>query len=201
MRRRILSLCLLLGLAAALALGAQAAREGQVLAGSLVRLHVIAASDSERDQQVKLQVRDAVLNALPELPEDCGAEGAVSVLRAALPELARAASDALEQAGEEERVTVRLCTEQYPERDYGTFALPAGEYVSLQVRIGAAAGHNWWCVVYPNLCRAASTDVFRMEAEAAGLSSGQMRLMMVDSGSVQFRFRFLELLQKLRALF
>ena len=201
MKRKILSLCLLLGLAAALVLGAQAAQDGQALTGSLVRLHVIAASDSQQDQQLKLQVRDAVLDALPELPEGCGVEMAIPALRAALPELARTASDTLKQAGAEERVTVRLCTEQYPARDYGTFALPAGEYVSLQVRIGAAEGHNWWCVVYPNLCRAASTDVFRMEAAAAGLSSGQMRLMTVDSGSVQFRFRFLELLQKLRALF
>ncbi len=197
----MLLLSVLAGLTAGLTLGAAVLAQGQSLSGSLVRLHVIAASDSQEDQQVKLQVRDAVLAALPEALPDESAEQAVEELRGALPALAQAAQTALQAAGRQEPVTVRLCAEEYPARDYGSFALPAGEYVSLQVRIGAAEGQNWWCVVYPSLCTAASSEELEAAAEAAGFSDGQLRFMTVDSKSVRFRFKLLEWFQKLHVYF
>ena len=192
--KRIIPICLAAGLAAALLFGAAAARDAQNLCAGLVRLHVIAASDSEGDQAQKLRVRDAVLAALKDFaPSD--AEDAAEQLAARLPELAEAARSALDTPA---IVTVRLCREVYPTRDYGTFALPAGEYASLQVRIGAAEGRNWWCVVYPALCRFAEGIEWLDAAETAGFSDAQLRLIRTKPDEIQYRLKLVEWLQRLR---
>ena len=194
--KRAIPICLAVGLAAALLVGAAAARDAQDISAGLVRLHVIAASDDSFDQAQKLRARDAVLKALEGFaPSD--ARAAAEQLAARLPELAEAAQSALQT---QTPVTVRLCRETYPTRDYGTFALPAGEYASLQVRIGAAEGRNWWCVVYPALCRTAEGVEWLDAAEAAGFSDGQLRLIRTKPEEIQYRLKLAELLQRLRQI-
>lgn len=178
---------------------AQLARDTQ-LNGSLVRLHVIAASDAPEDQRVKLLVRDAILEQV-EAMELQNMDQAVQTLSEAIPALAETAREVLHREGFRYAVQSTLCTEEYPRRDYGTFSLPAGEYVSLQIRLGEAEGQNWWCVVYPGLCHACDDGAFRQAAEAAGLSDGQIRLMQVDTSNVQFRFKILEWLQRIKNFF
>ena len=201
MKRKLVLLSLLLGLAASLVMGGAVLAQQEELSGELIRLHVIAASDEPEDQARKLLVRDAVLEALAQQPQAQSVDEAAEQLRAVLPELAMTASEALEAAGERESVSVRLCTESYPTRDYGTFALPAGDYASLQVVIGEGAGHNWWCVVYPSLCSAATSAQAVEAAEAAGFDNDTLQYLTVDSTSVRFRFKFLEIWQKIKNFF
>ena len=118
------------------------------LAGQLVRLHVIAASDSAADQAEKLAVRDAVLRCLtPKLRRAESAAEARQIILCAEPLIRRAAAGATKQP-----VRTDFGTEHYPTRDYGAFALPAGDYLSLRSTIGAGEGKNWWCGVFPPLC-------------------------------------------------
>lgn len=200
MKRNLLVFLLLGAVCFSLLLGsAQLSRDTQ-LNGSLVRLHVIAASNSPEDQRVKLLVRDAILQQVDAMDLQ-SMDQAVQVLGEAVPVLAETAREVLHREGFRYAVQAALCTKEYPRRDYGTFSLPAGEYVSLQIRLGEAEGQNWWCVVYPGLCHACDEGVFRQAAEAAGLSDGQIRLMQVDTSNVQFRFKILEWLQRIKNFF
>ena len=148
------------------------------LAGGLVRLHVIANSDSDADQAEKLQVRDRVLALLAPLLADCRSrDDAVNIILEHQAEL--------EAFGD-----VALGTEYYPTRDYGGFSLPAGEYVSLRIILGAGAGRNWWCVVFPPLCTEALAEP-DLDAFAA-LEPGARQLIVRGESGYAIRFRVVE---------
>ena len=167
------------------------------LPDKLLRLRVIAESDTGADQADKLLVRDAVLAALEPRIADCASlEEARAAALEALPQLAEAAGKALEEAGRPRPLTLRLGAEDCPLRAYETFTLPAGNYETLTVTLGAGEGHNWWCVVFPPLCLAAAGEGGEEDEEWSVFSPAEQRLM--TAGSVEIRFRCLELLQKLR---
>ena len=173
---RQLEIALLIGVAAALIWGAGSLGTQRELADRVVRLHVLANSDSQADQALKLTVRDRILEvAEPVLEDSSDREEARAALTAALPELEQAAEETIAAAGYDYSVTARLEETLFPTREYDGFALPAGEYLALRVVIGAGAGQNWWCVVFPPLCAAASADVPTV-AVAAGLSEDQVSL-------------------------
>lgn len=143
----------LIALCAVLLLGLWAEGRQASIAGSLVRLHVLAVSDVPEEQAVKLRVRDAVLTYLaPRLADVHDADEAGAVLASSL-DLIRTAA---ESAAGGRAVRVSLGEERYPTRDYAGFTLPAGRYRSLRVVLGEGQGHNWWCVVFPPLCLAAA---------------------------------------------
>ena len=175
---------MLLALCAALLSGLWAAGRQRRLAGALVRLHVIAASDSRADQAVKLAVRDAVLAlAAPALEGADSPEEAMAGLRALLPELAETACAV---SGQPARAG--LTEEWFPTREYTDFALPAGRYCALRITLGEGRGHNWWCVVYPPLCAGAAE-----EAVAADLiTEDDLRLITEDGEGYVLRFRVIE---------
>ena len=167
------------------------------LPDKLLRLRVIAESDESADQADKLLVRDAVLAALEPRIADCASlEEARAAALEALPQLAEAAGKALEEAGRPRPLTLRLGAEDCPLRAYETFTLPAGNYETLTVTLGAGEGHNWWCVVFPPLCLAAAGEGGEEDEGWSVFSPAEQRLM--TAGSVEIRFRCLELLQKLR---
>lgn len=175
----------LIALCIALLCSSWAAAASERVSGSLVRLHVIADSDSAEEQAIKLRVRDAVLAYLePKLEDAPSSAAAQEIISGELDGIASAA----ESAAEGRAVSVSLGEEYYPTRDYGTFALPAGRYESLRVTLGSGQGHNWWCVVFPPLCLSAA------EAEDAfsELDEGT-RSVIAESDGVQFRFKLLEL--------
>lgn len=180
-------------LLSALALQAEQARLSQ----KLIRLHVVAASDSAHDQAVKLSVRDAVLAQADTLMQ--GKQDARAALANGMDSLTQAAQTRLTELGEEKTVTVRLGKERFPTREYDTFALPAGVYESLRVTIGEGAGHNWWCVVFPSICLTASMDELELAAQTAGLTQGELRLITGEEKGFVLKFRTLELLEKLKA--
>lgn len=191
---RILEISLLFALCAALCTGLWAQGRQRQLSSELVRLHVVANSDSETDQSAKLQVRDAVLAVLaPKLAGLCDPALAEDVIRASLPELQRAARQSLQKSGKFYPADAALRFERFPLRDYAGFSLPAGDYVSLRVTLGEGRGHNWWCVVFPPLCTAAATD----ESAFASLPANDRQLIRCQDGYT-VRFRVVELCQRLR---
>ena len=167
----------------------------QKLRNELIRLHVVAASDSEEDQAIKLQVRDAVLESLQAgLENATDIEAAKAYIQAQLPKLEHAANQVLAAAGCGDVATVSLQVEEFAARVYDTFSLPAGLYDSLRITIGEGAGRNWWCVTFPTLCIPATTEGFEAVAAGAGFSE---ELTGSLTGEYEVRFYLLDLLGQL----
>ena len=161
----------------------------------LIRLHVVADSDSQEDQALKLQVRDAVLLSIREGMAQAGdAQAARDYLLENLPKIQAAAKDCLQRLGCDDSVSVTLCKEDFPRRLYDTFALPAGIYEALRVTIGEGRGHNWWCVAFPSLCVPAVSRDMEAVAADAGLRDSLTGAM---TGRYEVRFFLLDLLGRL----
>lgn len=164
----------------------------QELSENVIRLHVIANSDSDEDQALKLRVRDRVLSYIsPLLSEADDARSVQEILNAHIPQIVQTAQAEIQDSGCTDPVSASLAGEYYPTRDYDTFSLPAGEYTGLRIRIGAAQGHNWWCVVYPSLC----LDPASGNAE---LTDGQLALIERDGARYAVAFRVTEWVGTLR---
>ena len=197
--RRVLELALGLGLAAALIWGNVSLHRQQALADRVVRLHILANSDSEEDQALKLQVRDRVLDRAAEiLTESADRAAAEHALRAALPELESLAADEIALRGYDYPVTAERADTAFPTREYDGFALPAGRYLALRLVIGAGEGHNWWCVVFPPLCTAVSSNLAQT-AMAAGLTEDDVQLITESESGYVLKFKSIELWESLRA--
>ena len=191
-------IALLLALAFTLLWGAWSTARQESLARKMIRLHVIANSDSANDQALKLQVRDSVLDYTEAvLRQSKGQEDAARRLTAALSEIERLAAREIAAQGYAYGVSARLERSEFPHKDYDGFALPAGEYTALRLVIGEGAGQNWWCVVYPPLCMAAATDL-RETGIAAGLAEDDMDLITEKNTGYILKFHAVELWQKLR---
>ena len=131
----------------------------QKLRDQLIRLHVVGASNSEEDQTVKLQVKDAVVEYLNAAMADIAdVEAAKAYVSENLPKIQKAANDALIALGVEPTAVATFCKEEFGKRVYDTFSLPSGIYDSLRITIGEAEGRNWWCVVFPTLCFSATAE-------------------------------------------
>lgn len=165
----------------------------------VLRLHVVGASDSDRDQALKLQVRDAVLARLEkELVGTTNKQQAIERVRGVTEDLAAVADLVLEQAGSDDRVTVSVEAASFPQREYDTFRLPAGVYDALKITIGEGAGRNWWCVVFPELCVPAATEGVEAVAAGAGFSEGARGAL---TGKYEIRFYLLDLLGRVENFF
>ena len=186
-------IALLLALCITLFTGAWASDASGRVSEQLVRLHVIADSDEELEQEIKLDVRDAVLAYLePRLEGAADSREAEEIISGSLNGIASAARSAARGRS----VSVELGDEYYPTRDYGSFSLPAGQYRSLRVTLGEGEGHNWWCVVFPPLCLTAAET----EAAFEELDEGTRAVISEDGTGVVFRFRLLELWGELMEL-
>lgn len=182
--------CLLFGVGFALLAGAWLTGQQKALAEQMVRLHVVARSDSPEDQAEKLRVRDGVLEAVsPWLEGVETREEAMDILARRLPELARLGA---EMAGEGVEVTASLEEDVwFPTKEYTDFALPAGKYTALRITLGEWEGHNWWCVVFPPLCLGSVSETV---AEKAGnFSEDQVRLITGENEGYVVKFKALEL--------
>jgi stage II sporulation protein R len=167
----------------------------------IVRLHVVANSDSSMDQRRKLEVRDAVLAYLHEnQPEQVDVKEMTVFLQNHLDEIEAIANDVLYAAGESLQASVTLAKESFPARSYDTFSLPAGIYDSLRVSIGEAEGKNWWCVVFPALCLASTSSDFESQAVSAGFSPTISKTLSNDNG-YEIRFFLLDCLGQLENFF
>ena len=170
-----IAVSLLVGLAISLLWGVWSLQRQQALAQEVIRLHVIAASDSDADQALKLQVRDAVLaQATDWLAGTTDRDEAEDILRTHLAELRDTAQATVQLQG---------CA----------FALPGGEYLSLRIIIGEGAGHNWWCVVFPPLCTTAAAGDMEEAARDAGLSEDDVALITRSDEGYTLKFKSIEL--------
>ncbi len=155
------------------------------LSGKLVRFHVLAVSDDEYEQQLKLRVRDAVLEYIsPKLEAVESSAQAREILASELDNI-RSTAQAVAEGRD---VTVTLTREDYPTKSYEGFTLPAGEYESLRVILGEGRGHNWWCIVFPPVCLSAA----QAETVEEQLGEEDFRLISEEDG-YELRFRALEL--------
>lgn len=171
-------LCLLMQL-----LGFAAACEG--LRAATVRLHVLAHSDSEADQALKLQVRDTVTAEAARLLADTDThDEALAVLASSLPRLTAAAQQTVYAAGYTYPVRAELTEMYFTTRTYDSGTFPAGMYDALRISIGDAAGRNWWCVVYPPLCVSAATKPVRPDAV---LTDRQTKVTKTPQYAVRFK--------------
>ena len=123
------------------------------LADEVLRFHVLANSDSTLDQEMKLCVRNEILEFLQtEMPTGAGAEATKEWVRSHCDEIEQTAEKCLTEKGYDDPVNAAVTTTYFPEKKYQDMTFPAGNYKTLRIELGDAAGHNWWCVLYPNLC-------------------------------------------------
>ena len=175
-------------------------RDYKTVHEELIRFHVVANSDSEQDQAVKLKVRDAVIESLRADLQNIGdVEEAKRYLREKLPYIQKVANDTLEAAGFPPDAAVSLCKEAFDIRYYDTFTLPAGIYEALRITIGEGQGHNWWCVTFPGLCIPATSEGF--EAEAAGAGFSDELTDTLTGEAYEIRFFLLDAMGKLENMF
>ena len=198
-RLRLIEIVLLLFLAAFLASGAMALQTGQELSDKVVRLHVLANSDSQEDQALKLKVRDRILSCVePLLASAADRREAEALLRGRVLELEEIAAQEIRANGYDYAVSIELEDTVFPTREYEGFSLPAGKYLALRAVIGAGEGRNWWCVVFPPLCAAASADVPEA-ALAAGLSPAQVGLITEEDQGYVLKSKLVEFWRGLEA--
>ena len=162
----------------------------------VLRMHVIANSDSDEDQSLKLRVRDAVLERGAELFDGTvTAQDAKERIEPKKEELAAAAREVIEEEGYDYPVSVDVVNEYFATRCYGDLTMPAGRYTAVKVVIGEGAGHNWWCVMFPPLClpaaqgRESDIDAFLDEDELTVVQS---------SNKYEPRFKIVEIIERLR---
>ena len=192
-------LALMLGVTLALILGAWLGGEQRALADQVVRLHVIANSDSAEDQALKLAVRDGVLSRAEALyPPDATLDQARAALAGHLDELAAAGQAVVDAHGGTDRVTAQLTRCWFPTKTYTDFALPAGAYTALRIEIGAGGGQNWWCVVFPPLCLGSVSETTQETALEAGLTENQVSLMTGEDEGYVVKFKAVELLEQFK---
>lgn len=187
---RIWELAALLALCVSLCAGTWAQARQSSISSRLIRLHVIAASDEAAEQEIKLRVRDAVLEYLrPRLKNAENVSAAHDIIAGNTAGIARAA----EKAAGGRPVCVTLGREKYPTRRYERFALPAGEYESLRIVLGEGEGHNWWCVAFPPLC----TDSVTEEELRAAMDAEDYGIISEENGYI-FKFKLIELWESLK---
>ena len=165
---------------------------------SVLRLHVIANSDSPEDQALKLGVRDEILAVYGDTLAACTDRRAAEETAARLSlEMTETAENYLRRMGCTHAVTVTLSREEYPTRDYENVCMPAGDYCSLRIVIGAGEGKNWWCVLFPPMCVGSSVgSTVKEDSVPTGLSTSQYK-MISGNGRYAVRLKVLELVESI----
>ena len=160
----------------------------------VVRLHVLANSDSEDDQKVKLAVRDALL--------ECGAEifsgsldknNAAWILESEEEKLTEIANEVLKENGFDYSAKIYLVNEYFNTRVYDNFTMPAGEYLALKVVLGNGEGKNWWCVMFPPLCLPAATEQTNTDAV---FNENEIKIIKEKNG-YEIRFKIVEIIESI----
>ena len=192
---KIWEAALLVSLCVSLCWGVAAQARQSRLTENIIRLHVIAESDEQAEQELKMRVRDAVTDYLtPRLSECRSPEQAEALINDSFEEIERAA---LSQSGGRP-VTVRFGRESYGTRVSEDCTLPAGNYKSLRVTIGSGSGHNWWGVIFPQLTAGSVSE----RGSAVSLLGGE-NVTLITGGEEDFavRFKVLEWMESARELF
>ena len=168
----------------------------QQLAQKVLRFHVVANSDSLKDQQLKLAVRDAVGGYMQEKLKDVSSkEVCQSIVAEEMKQIEQVAYSVIEKEGYQYPVEAKLTTCDFPQKSYGDYTFPKGSYDALRITIGAGDGQNWWCVMYPNMCFANSMYEVVDEASEKALRTvldEEEYEAVLKAGDYEIRFRLLE---------
>ena len=168
-------------------------RNCEEIRGDTLRLHIVANSDSDEDQNIKLAVRDEILkNSEALLTGADGKDSAVKLVSEHIADIEAIAKDVLEQSGFDYGVTVYITEMFFEQRVYENITLPAGYYTALRVELGEAAGHNWWCVVYPTLCVPSASEEGMDE-----YSDEEKEIILDEDDKYVIKFKIEEWFQKL----
>lgn len=174
------------------------------IANSVFRLHVIANSDSEEDQSLKLKVRDKLLSYMNILAEDCSSkEEVVALAREHQEEFKAIAEQVICDNGFTYPVTIQIGNSDFPTKTYGDISLPSGTYDALRVQIGEAKGQNWWCVMFPPLCfvdvsTGVVPDSSKKEMQESLNEEEYDLISKTDHSEIHFKFKLIEFFQNLR---
>lgn len=164
----------------------------------VLRLHILANSDSAEDQALKLKVRDRILAESAGLLDNIkNKTDAQNAIKAAIPRLKIAAADEIEKQGYHYPVNVEMTHMYFTTREYTTVTLPAGDYDSLRVTIGSAAGHNWWCVIFPPMCLPAAEE----PKELSDVLNAKQLQIVEGTGGFEYKFKTLEWYEQIKNYF
>ena len=171
------------------------------LQDNIIRLHVVGNSNSEYDQQIKVRLKDSIVEYLQPISDSfSNKEQAMQYICGHIGELQEYADAALESFGAKEQVKVSFEKERFDTREYDTFCLPAGVYDTLRIQIGDAEGKNWWCVTFPSLCLPATSKEFHDTAISSGFSESLTNSLTGKTG-YQYRFFILDCIGKIENFF
>ena len=161
----------------------------------VVRLHILANSDSDADQNVKLVVRDKILKSGNELfSGNMTVETAYSRLSDNKEVIKAYINNILREEGFDYVAEVYLVSEYYPTRTYETFTLPAGKYLSVKIILGNGEGHNWWCVMFPPLCLPAVSQ----NTDVNAVFDDDCVKIVKSSEQYEIRFKIVEIFEMIR---
>ena len=162
----------------------------------VVRLHILANSDTDEDQKIKIMVRDALLSCGKEIfSGDATVKNAEYWLNSQKTELTDIANKVLADNGFDYQTQIYLAEEYFSTRTYENFTLPAGEYLALKVILGKGEGHNWWCVMFPPLCLPAASENTELDV-VFGVDGADI---VTNSSKYEIRFKIIEIIEGIKS--
>lgn len=162
---------------------------------NVLRLHILANSDSEEDQELKLKVRDRLLEAGGEIFENTGSkEEMISLAENSIDIMTAAAKEVIKENGYEYDVRIEVGETKFDERVYNEVTMPAGVYTAVNVYIGDAAGHNWWCVMFPPMCLPAAEE----SEELGDVLSDEQLDIVENNEKYEIRLKVVEIFDSLK---
>lgn len=172
------------------------------LQSNLIRLHIIANSDSEEDQSIKLTIRDAVLKEEGENLASQNERECIRSVKERLPQIERLADRVLQENGFRYTAHAVYGKFDFPKKEYKNMTLPSGKYYGVRIILGEGAGHNWWCVMYPPLCMMNDTDAVLSEKSERilkeNLKPETYDIITGNDGTTEIKFKIVEAIQELR---
>lgn len=173
------------------------------ISDNVFRLHIIANSDSEEDQNLKLIVRDNIINYMKEISSDISTkEEAIDIISSHLTEFHYIATQTIKEAGYDYSVNLSIGKFDFPTKEYGDISLPSGIYDALRIEIGEANGHNWWCVMFPTLCfvdvSSGKLDDNSKGILESNLSDEEFSLVSEDTFAVNLKFKIVEFFEDIK---
>lgn len=202
LKKYFIILIILSGLFITLSAASYAKNVASNLSSSVFRLHVIANSDSKEDQDLKYKVRDALISYMNELCADLSTkEEAINISKNHIDDFKNIALNVIKDNGYDYDVNVEIGNFEFPTKSYGDISLPAGYYDALRVKIGAADGQNWWCVMFPPLCFVDITSGVVPEESKENLKENldeeEYSVISEDDSAIQFKFKIVEFFKNL----
>ncbi len=178
----------------------QSIHRQEEIAKEVIRLHVVANSDTPEDQKLKLEVKEEVVNLLREkMKQNTSVQEAEKTLQSQIPEIEATAVNYMREKGYPYSVKAELGDCYFPVKEYGDMTFPAGEYRALKVNIGESQGKNWWCIMYPTLCLVDSTyQVVPEESKEklkANLTAEEYESLLTGGDDVEYGFKVVEMVK------